>query len=108
MVKARFTSLVVPETGAKETKIRLALWGFTCHVYPDLQWISDFAQFMKAPPGVSVSSSEQNRLLTFLRSSNQLSLQNERLFLSQLQTYQSRHMPLATLALQSYTLAKLS
>jgi autophagy-related protein 2 len=58
MVKARFTSLAVPETGAKETKIRLALWGFTCHVYPNLEWISDLARFMKAPPGVSVPSSE--------------------------------------------------
>lgn len=64
MVKARFTSLAVPETGAKETKIRLALWGFTCHVYPDLQWISDLAQFMKAPPGVfeSVVPSERTSL----------------------------------------------
>ncbi|KAG1803777.1 uncharacterized protein HD556DRAFT_1330227 [Suillus plorans] len=64
MVKARFTSLVVPETGAKETKIRLALWGFTCHVYPNLQWISDLARFMKAPPGVfeSVVPSERTSL----------------------------------------------
>ncbi|KAG2157198.1 hypothetical protein DEU56DRAFT_8443 [Suillus clintonianus] len=64
MVKARFASLVVPETGAKETKIRLALWGFTCHVYPDLRWISDVAQFMKAPPGVfeSVVPSERTSL----------------------------------------------
>ncbi|KAG1891100.1 hypothetical protein F4604DRAFT_1567203 [Suillus subluteus] len=64
MVKARFTSLVVPETGAKETKIRLALWGFTCHVYPNLQWISDLARFIKAPPGVfeSVVPSERTSL----------------------------------------------
>ncbi|KAG1782593.1 hypothetical protein EV702DRAFT_1232405, partial [Suillus placidus] len=64
MVKARFTSLVVPETGAKETKIRSALWGFTCHVYPNLQWISDLARFMKAPPGVfeSVVPSERTSL----------------------------------------------
>jgi autophagy-related protein 2 len=54
MVKARFTSLIVPETSAKETKIRLTLWGFTCHFYPDLQWISDVGQFVKAPPGVGV------------------------------------------------------
>lgn len=84
MVKARFTSLVVPETGAKETKIRLALWGFTCHVYPNLQWISDLARFMKAPPGVSVPSPDQNRLMIFSRFLNQLFLPNERLFLSQL------------------------
>ncbi|KAG1878016.1 hypothetical protein DFJ58DRAFT_753708 [Suillus subalutaceus] len=64
MVKARFASLVVPETGAKETKIRLALWGFTCHVYPNLQWISDLARFIKAPPGVfeSVVPSERTSL----------------------------------------------
>lgn len=64
MVKARFASIVVPETGAKETKIRLALWGFTCHVYPNLQWISDLALFMKAPPGVfeSVVPSERTSL----------------------------------------------
>ncbi|KAG1753407.1 hypothetical protein EDB19DRAFT_1669210 [Suillus lakei] len=64
MVKARFTSLVVPETGAKETKIRLALWGFTCYIYPDLQWISDVARFMKAPPGVfeSVVPSDRTSL----------------------------------------------
>lgn len=64
MVKARFASLAVPDTGAKETKIRLALWGFTSHVYPNLQWISDLAQFIKAPPGVfeSVVPSERTSL----------------------------------------------
>ncbi|KAG1832558.1 hypothetical protein DFJ58DRAFT_823126, partial [Suillus subalutaceus] len=64
MIKARFASLVVPETGAKETKIRLALWGFTCHVYPDLQWTSDLARFIKSPPGVfeSVVPSERTSL----------------------------------------------
>ncbi|OAX41967.1 hypothetical protein K503DRAFT_832684 [Rhizopogon vinicolor AM-OR11-026] len=64
MVKARFTSLIVPETNAKETKIRLTLWGFTCHFYPDLQWISDVGRFVKAPPGVfeSVVPSERTSL----------------------------------------------
>jgi autophagy-related protein 2 len=52
MVKARFISFIIPETSAKETKIRLNLWGFTYHVHPDLQWISDVGQFVKTPPGV--------------------------------------------------------
>ena len=53
MVKVQFTSLVVPETTAKESRVKLTLWGFTYKVYPDLKWVADLDRFVKAPPGVS-------------------------------------------------------
>jgi autophagy-related protein 2 len=53
MVKLRFTSLVVPETTAKESRLKLTLWGFTYDAYPDLKWVADLGRFVKAPPGVS-------------------------------------------------------
>ncbi|KAH7922102.1 putative peripheral membrane protein [Leucogyrophana mollusca] len=64
MVKVTFTSFVVPETTAKESKIRLTLWGFTFHALPDMQWTSDLGRFAKAPPGVfeSVVPSERTRI----------------------------------------------
>ncbi|KAH7889362.1 hypothetical protein F5I97DRAFT_1940745 [Phlebopus sp. FC_14] len=64
MIKARVTSLVVPETTAKESRIKLSCWGFTCHVPQDVAFASDLVQFAKAPPGVfeSVVPSELTRL----------------------------------------------
>ncbi|KAJ7111548.1 hypothetical protein C8R43DRAFT_1041373 [Mycena crocata] len=51
LLKLAFTSLVVPETTAKESRIRVSLWGFTCNLSPDVQWASDLALFIKPPPG---------------------------------------------------------
>lgn len=56
MIKLRFKSLVVPETQAKESKIRLTLVGFTFTLYSDLEWVSDLTAFSKSPPGVSKST----------------------------------------------------
>ncbi|KAI0670368.1 hypothetical protein C8Q78DRAFT_1035864 [Trametes maxima] len=63
-LKLRFTSLVVPETTAKESRIRLTLCGVTYHFYPDLKWAADLARFFKAPPGAfeSVVPSERTRV----------------------------------------------
>ncbi|KAF7338239.1 GP-PDE domain-containing protein [Mycena venus] len=51
LLKLAFTSLVVPETTAKESRIGLALWGFTCNLSPDIQWATDLGLFFKPPPG---------------------------------------------------------
>lgn len=61
MIKIRFTSLVVPETSAKESKIKLSLCGITCHVPANPCFTADLAAFAKAPPGVfdSVVPSER-------------------------------------------------
>ncbi|KAH9935004.1 uncharacterized protein B0H18DRAFT_1082721 [Fomitopsis serialis] len=50
-LKVRFISLVVPETTAKESRVKLTLRGITFTVHPDFDWISDLAAFAKAPPG---------------------------------------------------------
>ena len=52
MLKLRFTSLVVSDSAAKETRIKVTLCGLTYTLYPDLTWASEVAQFVKAPPGV--------------------------------------------------------
>ncbi|KAF8447739.1 hypothetical protein L210DRAFT_3527080 [Boletus edulis BED1] len=63
-VKSRITSLVVPESTAKESRIKLSLWGFTVHPPLDSSLGKDLAVFVKAPPGVfeSVVPSECTRL----------------------------------------------
>ncbi|KAF8077884.1 hypothetical protein FPV67DRAFT_1463315 [Lyophyllum atratum] len=64
MVKLRFTSLVVPGTTAKESRIKLTLTGFTFALFPDFSWTTDLADFAKAPPGTfeSVIPSERTRI----------------------------------------------
>ncbi|TFK42519.1 hypothetical protein BDQ12DRAFT_703030 [Crucibulum laeve] len=61
LVKLRFTSVVIPETLAKETRVKLTLCGFTCNILPDIQPITDLQSFVKSPPGVfeSVVPSER-------------------------------------------------
>ncbi|KAI0647065.1 hypothetical protein C8Q79DRAFT_1009211 [Trametes meyenii] len=63
-LKLRFTSLVVPETTAKESRVRLTLCGVTYHFYPDLKWAANLGRFFKAPPGAfeSVVPSERTRV----------------------------------------------
>ncbi|KAJ6630872.1 hypothetical protein B0H10DRAFT_2160244 [Mycena sp. CBHHK59/15] len=51
LIKVAFTSLVVPETTAKESRLKVALWGFTCHLSPEVQWANDLGLFIKPPPG---------------------------------------------------------
>jgi hypothetical protein len=53
MVKLRFRSLVLPGSGAKESRVKAKLEGFTCNVFPDFSWISELTAFIKSPPGVS-------------------------------------------------------
>ncbi|TDL27313.1 hypothetical protein BD410DRAFT_762110 [Rickenella mellea] len=64
LLKAVFHSTVVPETTAKESRIKMSLDGFVYSVSPDLQWINSFLLFAKAPPGVfeSVVPSERTRV----------------------------------------------
>ncbi|KAI0345175.1 hypothetical protein BDW22DRAFT_1370943 [Trametopsis cervina] len=64
LVKLRFTSLVVSDSIAKESRIKLTVCGATYTLHPNIAWISDIAKFVKAPPGVfeSVVPSERTRL----------------------------------------------
>ncbi|TBU50794.1 hypothetical protein BD309DRAFT_907025 [Dichomitus squalens] len=63
-LKLRFTSLVVPETTAKESRVRLTVDGITYNFYPDIAWATDLSHFFKAPPGAfeSVVPSERTRV----------------------------------------------
>ncbi|OBZ75363.1 Autophagy-related protein 2 [Grifola frondosa] len=63
-VKLRFTSLIVPETTAKESRVKVTLSGITCNVYPNFDWAIDLGRFVKAPPGAfeSVVPSERTRI----------------------------------------------
>ncbi|KAJ7097870.1 hypothetical protein B0H15DRAFT_823078 [Mycena belliarum] len=51
LLKLAFTSLVVPETIAKESRVRVTLCGFTCNLSPDVEWAADLSRFIKPPPG---------------------------------------------------------
>ncbi|KAI0807392.1 hypothetical protein C8Q74DRAFT_59220 [Fomes fomentarius] len=63
-LKLRFTSLVVPETTAKESRVRLTVDGITYNFYADIGWAVDLGRFFKAPPGAfeSVVPSERTRV----------------------------------------------
>lgn len=52
IVHLRFTSLTHPQTGFKETGIKLALASCTAFVTKDLSWARDLARFAKTPEGV--------------------------------------------------------
>ncbi|KAK0459804.1 uncharacterized protein EV420DRAFT_1629183 [Desarmillaria tabescens] len=64
LLRLQFTSLVIPETTAKESRIKISLWGFTFKLYPNIGWTTDIAEFVKAPPGAfeSVIPSERTRI----------------------------------------------
>ncbi|KAE9409647.1 hypothetical protein BT96DRAFT_953466 [Gymnopus androsaceus JB14] len=55
---------IVPETMAKESRIRLHLCGFTYHFFPDISWISALTVFASAPPGAfeTVVPSERTKM----------------------------------------------
>ena len=52
LLSLRFTSLVVPGTTAKESKVKVTLCGVTYTFTPNLEWIQELSNFAKAPPGV--------------------------------------------------------
>ena len=56
MLKLRFVSLILPETNAKESRVKVTLSGITYTLHGDLDWIAELANFVKAPPGVSALS----------------------------------------------------
>ncbi|KAI0065395.1 hypothetical protein BV25DRAFT_1821795 [Artomyces pyxidatus] len=64
LIKLRFISLVVPESTAKESRVKLTLTGFTYNVMPDLQWLTALTIFAKPPPGAfeSVVPSERTQV----------------------------------------------
>ncbi|KAI5899365.1 uncharacterized protein SCHCODRAFT_02483354 [Schizophyllum commune H4-8] len=64
MLNLRFVSAALPGTGAKESRIKLNLFGFTCNAHPEYQWALDLGRFVKAPPGAfeSVPPSERTRV----------------------------------------------
>lgn len=83
LLKLRFTSFVVANTTAKESRVKLTVCGITYTVHPDLQWLSDLAEFAKAPPGVSLISNMvlQCSDTTFARFSSRSSRASELLYL---------------------------
>ncbi|GBE82158.1 Autophagy-related protein [Sparassis crispa] len=60
-LKLRLTSLTVPETTSKESRIRLTLSGLTYNFHPYFDWAADLGRFAQAPPGAfeSVVPSER-------------------------------------------------
>lgn len=54
MLKLRFVSLAIPETKAKESRVKVTLSGITYTFHPSVQWMTELTRFAKAPPGVSV------------------------------------------------------
>ncbi|KAG6898364.1 hypothetical protein C0992_009039 [Termitomyces sp. T32_za158] len=64
MVKIRFTSLILPGTAAKESRLKLTLSGLTFTFFSDLAWIKDLGSFAQSPPGTfeSVIPSERTHI----------------------------------------------
>ena len=52
MINLRFASVVLSDTSAKESRIKLLATGFSFIVTADLSWLEDLANFGKAPEGV--------------------------------------------------------
>ncbi|KAJ8078907.1 autophagy- protein 2 [Marasmius tenuissimus] len=65
LLKLRFTSLTIPGTASKESRIRISLSGFTYSFSTDTSWILDLGKFASAPPGAfeTVVPSERTSLL---------------------------------------------
>ncbi|KAF9265490.1 hypothetical protein L218DRAFT_860278 [Marasmius fiardii PR-910] len=64
ILKLRYTSLVIPGTNFKESKVRISLWGFIYTFSSDTSWMTDLAAFATAPPGAfeTVVPSERTSL----------------------------------------------
>jgi hypothetical protein len=56
LLKLRFVSITLKDANAKQSRIKLTLFGFTFTFHPDLAWVTDLAAFVKAPPGVGLPS----------------------------------------------------
>ena len=53
MIKLRFASVILSDTAAaKESRVKLTTFGFTCALTSDVAWLKDIAAFAKAPEGV--------------------------------------------------------
>ncbi|KAL0581534.1 autophagy-related protein 2 [Marasmius crinis-equi] len=65
LLKLRFTSLEIPGTTSKESRIRISLCGFTYNFSTDMAWMTDLATFASAPPGAfeTVVPSERTSLV---------------------------------------------
>ncbi|EIN07297.1 hypothetical protein PUNSTDRAFT_144812 [Punctularia strigosozonata HHB-11173 SS5] len=63
-LKLRFSSFTVPNTTAKESTLKVTLFGPLLNVFPDFHWAEDLGKFFKAPPGTfeSVVPSEKTRI----------------------------------------------
>ncbi|KAI5124376.1 hypothetical protein M0805_008979 [Coniferiporia weirii] len=62
--KLRFRSVSLPGTIAKESRIRMNLYGLRISMWSDFEWIQDLMCFAKAPPGAfeSVVPSERTQI----------------------------------------------
>ena len=54
LLKLRFVSITLKDANAKQSRVKLTLFGFTYTFHPDLAWVSDLSEFAKAPPGVRI------------------------------------------------------
>ena len=77
LLKLRFVSITLKDANAKQSRIRLTLFGFTYSFHPDLAWVTDLSEFVKAPPGVGPSPVITFVILLFVRHSSKLSRTNE-------------------------------
>lgn len=77
LLKLRFVSITLKDANAKQSRIRLTLFGFTYTFHPDLAWVTDLSEFAKAPPGVGPSPEITFVILLFVRHSSKLFRANE-------------------------------
>ncbi|KAH9063334.1 hypothetical protein EDB87DRAFT_1603168 [Lactarius vividus] len=64
LVKLRFSSLTLPETASKESRVKLTLHGFTLNILPDTKRMGALAAFARSPQGVfeSVVPTERTQI----------------------------------------------
>lgn len=64
LAKLRFSSLALPETASKESRVKLTLHGFTLNFLPDTKRIDSLAAFARPPKGVfeSVVPTERTQI----------------------------------------------
>ncbi|KAH9180656.1 hypothetical protein EDB89DRAFT_1840925 [Lactarius sanguifluus] len=64
LVKLRFSSLTLPETASKESRVKLTLHGFTLNILPDTKRMDALAAFARSPQGVfeSVVPTERTQI----------------------------------------------
>jgi autophagy-related protein 2 len=78
LLKLRLVSITLKDANAKQSRIRLTLFGFTYTFHPDLAWATDLAEFVKAPPGVGPPPKVTHVVLLLIRRSSKLFRPNER------------------------------